>query len=229
MDPYCKNPMAAMPTPPKPKYLPQWTPWMRGMIFLCALTQSIVLPPVNIIKHCSFRDTMGLNTTLNNDCISSKFATTDGNGRLVLNDKDGFFRAQMDSENGDLYILVLDQTNNRHVPYVTAPSPCDVPWTAFSPFPYWSLKQTQNVTAKLNRGILSVSTDGIQIVRGDGSKLWKGNKGKCNVPQLIMQADRNLVLYCDQDARGQPKNPKWNANVACHGKMTSTWCGNDGR
>lgn len=187
------------------------------LLFLLIIIRVVDITPNFMPLYCAFNDKMEYGDILENDCISSKFVIYK-NGVNGLFNYQGFYRAYMNSSSGILQIYTLYNDIERDK-YTSLIAPVNIPNTAFSPVPYWSYKIS---TRKYS--ILRISNMGIEALSCNGSRIWKGNSGYCPIPTLIMQIDRNLVLYCGKNENGTLTNPKWNSNTACMGKNKPINC-----
>lgn len=179
---------------------------------------------------CKYLHSITNGTELQNNCIASKFTTNNSQYGLKIYNYQGYFRVYMDSTNGNLMILTLNENEGKPKWYVNK-TPINVPGSAFANYPYFNSTKKYLLPTFLN-SILRISTNGIEIISYNSKNnnkiiYWKGNNGSCLIPELIMQYDRNLVLYCNIDKLGNPINPKWNSNTACQIKNAS-WCSNSG-
>jgi hypothetical protein len=165
---------------------------------------------------------------LKDNCIASKYTTGGYQTGTIQYNYQGYFRAYFDSTNGNLMVLTLNEILNNPTIYVNKKPPINVPGSAFAKYPFFNSTKKYNLP-KFTNSLLRISTKGIEIISATTNKtLWKGNNSSCLIPRLIMQYDRNLVLYCNIDKYGNSTNPQWSSNTACNIKP-SYWCSNTGR
>lgn len=190
------------------------------LLYLYIFSHSYIIP-----NKCKYINNISNGFELKDHCIASKY-TTGGyiNGTIIYNYQ-GYYRAYMDSTNGNLLILTLNPQYTTK--YVNKIPPVNISGSAFANYPYYNNSKKYILPVFIN-SLLRISTKGIEIISSiNGKTYWKGNNGNCSIPNLIMQYDRNLVLYCNIDKNGKPVNPRWSSNTACIIKP-AYWCSNTG-
>lgn len=190
------------------------------LLHFCAISCGYIIPNI-----CKYTNNISIGFELKDNCIASKYTTGGYITGTITYNYQGYYRAYLDSTNGNLLILTLNPNYANN--YVNKIPPVNIPGSSFAHYPYYNNSKKYVLPVFIN-SVLRISTKGIEIISSkNGKTYWKGNNGNCLIPNLIMQYDRNLVLYCNIDKNGNPVNPRWNSNTACIIKP-AYWCSNTG-